>query len=273
MEKSEVRKPAVAGKFYPRDPETLKRELDECLAAESTIAEDALGCIVPHAGYMYSGYVAGAVYRKLPPRHSYVVLGPNHFGMGEPLAIDRRGTWMTPLGEIAIDESLAESVMSACPALSDDQVAHFSEHSLEVQLPFLQYLHKQFRFVPIAVGVGSYEPLEALGHGVARAVKAAGEPVMIVASSDMNHYQPDSVTRIKDRKAIDKILEFDPRGLYSVLDRERITMCGFGPAIALLVAAQDLGATWAELVKYETSADRGGDREAVVGYAGIVISK
>lgn len=275
MEKSATRSPAVAGRFYPARPEALRRDLEEYFGPPgepSETVESALGCIVPHAGYMYSGHVAGAVYRKLPPRSSYLILGPNHFGRGEPLATVSTGAWRTPLGDVSIDHELATALLAACPALTEDRAAHSEEHSLEVQIPFLQFAARDFRFAPVAVGVGSYAPLESLGHAVAQVVAAAGKPVMIVASSDMNHYEPDGVTRIKDRKAIDQILALDARGLYDVVWHEHISMCGYGPAVALLTAAKDLGARKAELVKYATSADAGGDADAVVGYAGIIIS-
>ena len=279
MQAPDVRRPAVAGRFYPSDPETLAHDLEEYVRAEPGTpggpAEEkltaAIGCVVPHAGYMYSGRVAGAVYRRLPTRSSYIILAPNHFGRGAPLAIMSKGAWLTPLGAAPIDSALARSVAHACHLLIEDTQAHAGEHSLEVQLPFLQHLVKEFSFVPISIGVGGYAALESLGRGVAQAVRQAGKPVLIVASSDMNHYEPDNITRIKDRKAIDKILALDPQGLYEVIRREDISMCGYGPAIALLTAARELGAERSELVKYATSADATGDRTAVVGYAGIVV--
>ena len=270
-----VRRPAVAGRFYPAKPETLSRDLDTYLGPDpekSEKVENALGCVVPHAGYMYSGPVAGAVYRKLPARASYIILCPNHFGRGAPLAMMASGEWLTPLGSVPIDTALAQAVRQGCHLLMDNAAAHAEEHSLEVQLPFLQHRVREFSFVPIAIGVGGYAALESLGRGVAQAVKRAPSPVLIVASSDMNHYEPDSITRVKDRKAIDKILALDPQGLYEVVRREDISMCGYGPTIAMLTAAKDLGASGAELVKYATSADASGDRSAVVGYAGIIVS-
>lgn len=270
-----VRSPAVSGRFYPARPETLTRDLDSYLMNDPEKfekVENAVGCVAPHAGYMYSGHVAGAVYRRLPARSSYVILGPNHFGRGAPLAIMSGGSWRTPLGEVPVDTSLAAGLRASCRLLVDDAEAHEEEHSLEVHLPFLQREVKRFAFVPVAIGAGGYAALEALGRGVAQAVKAAPKPVLIVASSDMNHYEPDSITRVKDRKAIDKILALDPEGLYQTIRREDISMCGYGPAVAMLTAARELGAQRGELVKYATSADAGGDRGAVVGYAGIIVS-
>jgi hypothetical protein len=236
------------------------------------VVENALGCVVPHAGYMYSGYVAGAVYRRLPPRAAYVILCPNHTGRGAPLAMMSSGSWLTPLGAVSINTPLAKAVRQGCHLVNEDAAAHTDEHSLEVQLPFLQRRAKDFTFVPIAIGVGGYASLEALGRGLAQAARAAGQTFLVVASSDMNHYEPDSITRVKDRKAIDKILALDPEGLYDVIRKEDISMCGYGPTIAMLTYAKEMGASKAELAKYATSADTSGDRSAVVGYAGIIVS-
>jgi len=267
-----IRPPAVAGRFYPGRPEALGRQLDQYLGKEAEKIDGALGCVVPHAGYMYSGHVAGAVFGKLPKRSSYVILCPNHTGRGAPLAIMSSGEWLTPLGRVPVDSALAQLLRRSCHLLMEDAEAHEDEHSLEVQLPFLQRSVGQFKFVPIAIGVGGYSGLETLGHSIAQAVKPTSGAVMIIASSDMNHYEPDGLTREKDHKAIEKILALDPPGLYEVVRREDISMCGYGPAIAMLTAAKDLGAQRAELIKYATSADTSGDRDAVVGYAGIVVS-
>ncbi len=270
-----VRPPAVAGHFYPARAEVLARDLDKYLSPEPEAAEkiqNALGCVVPHAGYMYSGHVAGAVFRRLPVFSCYAILCPNHTGRGAPLAMMSEGSWRTPLGDVRIDTSLARALRQHCHLVMDDAVAHADEHSLEVQLPFLQRTATDFAFVPIAIGVGGYTALESLGRGLAQTAKGAAKPLLVVASSDMNHYEPDSVTRVKDRKAIDRMLALDPQGLYEVLRSEDISMCGYGPAVAMLTFAKELGAQKAELIKYATSADTSGDRSAVVGYAGIVVS-
>jgi len=269
-----LRPPAVAGQFYPAQPDMLQQDLDGYLtppAAGEAEFPRAIACLVPHAGYMYSGHVAGAVYRRLPVRSSYIVLGPNHFGRGEPLALMAAGSWLTPLGQVPLNPDLAQAVRRGCPSLVEDPTAHAREHSLEVQVPFLQRRGLSFSLLPIAIGVSDYETLEMLGRAVSQAVKSSGEPVFTVASSDLNHYEPDHVTRVKDGKAIEQILNLDPKGLYETVSRERISMCGFGPAVAMLVAARDLGAHGAELVKYATSADAGGPVDSVVGYAGIII--
>lgn len=267
-----LRQPAVAGRFYPARKETLERDLDSYLAPQGDAFPGAIACLVPHAGYMYSGHVAGAVYGKLAPRPCYIVLGPNHRGYGEPLALMSGGAWLTPLGEVPLNPALARAVQDACPRLTENAEAHAGEHSLEVQIPFLQRSSGAFTMLPIAVSVGEFESLETLGHAVAAAVRDSAQPVLVVASSDLNHYEPDGVTRVKDRKAIDCILDLDAARLYETIFRERISMCGFGPAVAMLVAARELGAKQATLVKYATSADAGGPRDSVVGYAGIIVS-
>jgi hypothetical protein len=263
------RAPAVAGRFYPAHAAPLRREIESYIEAQPTQA--AFGCVVPHAGIMYSGHVAGAVYARLQPASSYIILCPNHSGYGSPLAVMSEGAWATPLGDAPIDAALAEELKRACRPLEEDEMAHRFEHSLEVQLPFLQVHQPGFRFVPIAVGVGSYKPLEELGRAVAQVAGRAKERPLIVASSDLNHYEPDAINRAKDHKAIERIVALDPQGLYDTIRREDISMCGFGPTVAMLTAARMLGATRGELVRYANSGDITGDRSQVVGYAGILI--
>jgi len=269
-----VRSPAVAGRFYPLKREALVREVDQYLEPESPdekTTDSAIGCVVPHAGYMYSGHVAGAVYRLLPARSRYVILGPNHWARGSLLAVMSTGNWLTPLGQVPLDTELARSISEKCPLLTEDAQAHAGEHSLEVQLPFLQRLSSTLKFVPIAIAVADYASLELLGHAIADAIERSPEPVLVVASSDMNHYEPDLVTREKDNKAIEKILQLDPEGLLQVVRDEDISMCGYAPTVAMLTAAKDLGAREARLIRHATSADAGGETESVVGYAGIIV--
>lgn len=295
-----IRQPAVAGRFYPADArelETLIRQLVSAAkddAAESPRASatetPAITCLVPHAGYIYSGGVAGAVFARLAsptsaiPRH-VIILGPRHRPPGAELAIQSEGAWQTPLGLAPVDVELARALMSACPLLKEDEVAHRREHSIEVEVPFLQVLARDFSFVPITIGTLNFEKLAALGEAIAKVISAAGESVLLMASSDLNHHEPDDVTRTKDRFAIDAMLALNPRGLYDAVRRESITMCGVGPAVAALTAARKLGATRAELIRYATSYDAiragafGADpssaneidaRESVVGYAGMI---
>lgn len=267
-----VRHPAVAGRFYPSDPEALRLEVDAYLSQDPLRkATGALGCIAPHAGYLYSGHVAGAVFAGLEVPELCVVMCPNHTGMGRPLAIMSDGAWETPLGSVPIDSDFATSLKQRCPLLHEDSAAHRSEHAVEVELPFLQMSQPRLRLVPIALGTGRFEALEQLGIALAEAIVAHREPVLIVASSDMNHYESDAITRVKDQSAIEPILRLDARGLFDVVTQQHISMCGFGPAVAMLTAVIRLGATSAQLVKYATSGDISGDRDAVVGYAGIVV--
>jgi len=265
-----IRHPAVAGQFYPGEPEPLLRDLRSYLSPSAETIS-ARGCIVPHAGYMYSGPVAGAVFARLALPGRCIVLCPNHTGMGHPLSIMSEGAWQTPLGTVPIDPLLAGALKQRFPALAEDSLAHRSEHAIEVELPFAQVRRPNLTFVPIALGTGRFEILEQLGEAIADVIREQQEPVLIIASSDMNHYESDRITRVKDHKAIAAILTLDARGLYDMITTENISMCGFGPAVAMLTAAKCLGATSAELVRYTTSGDVSGDRDMVVGYAGIVV--
>lgn len=266
-----IRPPAVAGRFYPSNPEELLREIRSYTISTGEKLR-ALGCVAPHAGYVYSGRIAGAVYGRLELPKRFIILCPNHTGIGEPLAIMSEGRWQTPLGEVQVDSNLAGALKNEFPQLSEDVMAHHAEHALEVQLPFLQALVEDLAFVPIAVGVGRFEVLEELGNALGRVIAAEQERPLIIASSDMNHYESDSITRLKDHKAIDRLLALDARGLYDIVRREDISMCGYGPAVAMLTAANGLGARQAQVIKYGTSGDISGDRDLVVGYAGIAVS-
>jgi MEMO1 family protein len=270
-----IRHPAVAGRFYPRNPDDLRAEAKGFLFQSDFLASAplrAIGCIAPHAGYMYSGHVAGAVFARVEIPRRCIVLCPNHTGMGRALAIMSEGVWETPLGEVAIDAELATTLKERFPVLHDDSAAHRAEHAAEVELPFLQLRQPNLTFVPIALGTGQFDPLEQLGHAMADVIANEKGRILIVASSDMNHYESDAITRVKDHQAIERILTLDARGLYDVVTQQNISMCGFGPAVAMLTAARQLGATSAELVKYATSGDISGDRDMVVGYAGVVVA-
>jgi len=266
-----VRPPAVAGRFYPEEPDVLRAEVNSFVDGARS-RNSALGCIVPHAGYMYSGHVAGAVYSEMNLPSRCILMCPNHTGKGEPLAVMSEGEWKTPLGNVRIDSEVANSLKQKFPLLTEDAQAHKTEHAAEVQLPFLQIGNPNLTFVPIALGTGQFEILEALGMAIAEVAGQATEPILIIASSDMNHYENDGITRVKDGKAIDQILALNARGLFDVVMKERISMCGFGPSVAMLIAVKRLGAERARLVKYATSGDISGDRDMVVGYAGIIIS-
>ena len=270
-----LRHPAVAGRFYPGDPDDLRAEALGYLSQASganQAAMRAVGCIAPHAGYIYSGHVAGAVFARVEVPRRCIVLCPNHTGMGRAVAVMSDGAWQTPLGDVPIDAELAGALKRRFPVLQEDSAAHRAEHAAEVELPFLLLRQPELRFVPIALGTSQFEVLEQLGKALGDVVAAQKDPVLIVASSDMNHYESDAVTRVKDHRAIEQILRLDSRGLFDVVTQQDISMCGFGPAVAMLTAARQLGAKSAELVKYATSGDISGDRDMVVGYAGVVVS-
>jgi len=273
-----VRQPAVAGRFYPGNAQRLRAEIETFTTARAVAGQEsaapkipAMGCIVPHAGYVYSGTVAGAVYQRLELPRRCVILCPNHTGQGKPLAVMSRGAWHTPLGDVAIDGEMADALKDAAPLLTEDEEAHRYEHALEVQLPFLQVLQPGFKFVPITVGTSDFDSLSELADAIGSVLSALSEPALVIASSDMNHYESDSVTRVKDQRAIAQVLALDPRGLYDAVRQYHISMCGYGPAIVMLTAAKQLGASKAELVRYATSGEVSGDRDMVVGYAGIAV--
>ena len=265
-----LRLPAVAGRFYPSNPEELTALIRECVKPwPDAMPPRVQACLVPHAGYMFSGHVAGAVFSRIALPQRIVILGVRHFPRGESLAINTSGAWRTPLGDVPIDEALAATLKKECPILSEDRVAHGTEHSLEVQLPFLQVLSPGFSFVPVALGTVRFDDLVVVGEALAR-VLAANPEVLLLTTSDLNHYENDATTRLKDKKAIDQILALSPRGLYDVCRNEDISMCGLGPAVAMLTALSALTAKHAELVRYATSADVSGDTTSVVGYAGFI---
>jgi AmmeMemoRadiSam system protein B len=277
---SAVRTPAVAGRFYPARADELRRDIQNYTAPPENPAESglirAIGCVAPHAGYIYSGSVAGAVYSRLEIPAHCVVLCPNHTGKGRPLAVMTSTAWQTPLGDVPADAEVGGRLLRRFPALEEDSAAHRGEHAIEVQLPFLQAQQPEMRIVPITVGTSNFDVLRGLGEALADVIDEVEEDregkVLIVASSDMNHYESDAVTRIKDHKAIERVLAMDARGLWEVVMNEDISMCGFGPTVVMLTAAKLLGATSATLVKYATSGEVSGDYASVVGYAGIIVA-
>jgi AmmeMemoRadiSam system protein B len=267
-----LRLPAVAGRFYPDNPQELTAVVHEYTKPPSNeSAQHVQACLVPHAGYRFSGHVAGAVFSRITPTNKIVILGVRHRPLGQAIAIVSRGDWRTPLGDAPIDEALATTLSTECPLIREDPVAHSAEHSLEVQLPFLQVLSPGFAFVPIALGTVRFDELVAVGEALAR-VLAANPGVLLLTTSDLNHYEDDATTRRKDRKAIDQILALNPRGLYDICRNEPISMCGLGPTVAMLTALRTLEVKQAELLRYATSADVSGDTNSVVGYAGFLFS-
>jgi AmmeMemoRadiSam system protein B len=266
-----IREPAVAGTFYPSDPKTLEKDIRSYLKkADSQI--EAKAVVSPHAGYMYSGAVAGAVYGAVQVRRRCIILGPNHTGRGAPMALYPAGQWRTPLGLVAIDAEMHARLLGECSLLREDHTAHQREHSLEVQVPFLQVLAGDLRLAAICVGAVDLPSLEELGHALARVVQSSKEPVLIVASSDMNHFEAAEVNKRKDDLAIHHVIAVDPEGLHRVVCEEDISMCGFAPAVASLVCCRDLGAKTGELVRYAHSGEVTGDCDEVVSYAGMLVS-
>ena len=265
-----MRSPAVAGQFYPGSQGELEREVRR-LTRDVPARIPARGIVVPHAGYVYSGAVAGEVYSsvEIPDRH--LLFCPNHTGAGAEAAVMTAGSWKMPWGAVPIDEELAGRIFAASSLLCEDRSAHSREHSLEVQLPFLWRFRKSFRFVPVALGSLSLSACRLLGEEVAGVLRDDASPPLLIASSDMTHYESDAIARKKDEKAISRILALDPEGLYRTVRSERISMCGVIPATVVLFAALALGAREARLIKYATSGDASGDYGQVVGYAGMAI--
>lgn len=264
-----VRDAAVAGQFYPGNPHLLESAVKELIGPGPK--HNALGVMVPHAGYMYSGSVAGEVYGAVEMPHSFIIIGPNHSGLGPMASIMASGVWRLPGGDAAIDEDLAGAVLSRSSSLEADDRAHVFEHSIEVQIPFMQYLSGNVSFVPISMMAHSLEVCRDIGTAVAAAVTASRNPVLVVASSDMTHYESQVIAHEKDQLAIDRLLALDPEGLLDTVQTNHISMCGVAPAAAMLFACNQLGAREARLVKYETSGDVTGDFSQVVGYAGVVV--
>jgi MEMO1 family protein len=266
-----LRLPVVAGRFYPSDAAELSALVRKYTKTDVNHPPMAVrACLVPHAGYVYSGHVTGAVLADIALPSKILVLGVRHYPRGEPAAILSSGAWRTPLGDAPIDERLAEALKKQCPLLREDSVAHSGEHSLEVQLPFLQVLAPGFSFVPVALGTVRFENLVSVGEAIACVLENTKESVLLLTTSDLNHYEDDATTRVKDHKAIEQLLALDPSGLYDTCRDEKISMCGLGPAVAMLTAMNALGVKKAGLVKHATSADVSGDRDAVVGYAGMI---
>ncbi len=285
-----MRRPAVAGGFYEAEKGRLEAQLKECFAGvvraekEREVKREragVLGAVVPHAGYFYSGSVAAAVYAKLPnteteTTYTFVILGPNHHGLGSPVAVSTE-TWVTPLGEVEVDRAFVDALPKRIIDL--DETAHKYEHSVEVQLPFLQFLFgKKFQFVPVCVGLSDEETAREVGEDLAETVETVAEfgenkKIVVVASSDFTHYEPDRVAREKDKYVIEAVTELDVPKFYKRVYERNVTACGVGPIAAMLHAAKKLGATTGELVKYATSGDATGDKSNVVGYGGVVIFK
>jgi AmmeMemoRadiSam system protein B len=280
-----VRRPTQAGAFYAGSQHSLKAQIEGCFkhklgpgtlpkVADRKL-QNVVGLVCPHAGYMYSGPVAAHGYHRLAEDgkpDTIVILGPNHTGSGSALAVMREGVWSTPLDEVEIDTATADAIARASDIIDVDDSAHSSEHSIEVQLPFLQFLYgSSFKFVPICFLMQDLESSREVGLAVAKAI--ASKNAVVIASTDMTHYEPQRSAEKKDKAAIEAVLKMDEAKLYSTVEGFSISMCGFAPTMALIVAAKALGAKKAELLCYKTSGDVTQDYSAVVGYASIALTK
>lgn len=264
-----VRGAAVAGQFYPGEGGPLARQVRQ-LMPDSGPRRPAVGVMVPHAGYVYSGAIAGATFARVEVPRRVVILGPNHHGVGHPAALYAEGAWETPLGEVPIDGAFAGSLLASCPQLAADPLAHRFEHSLEVQVPFLQQCNSRLRLVPLCLGQLPLTELLAIGSALGKLVAQNPEPTLLVASTDMTHYEPGEVARAKDLRAIEQVLACDAAGLLRTVRADRTSMCGVLPTAVLLAAAGQLGCRRGELVRYGNSGEVTGDQREVVGYAGVL---
>ncbi len=267
-----LRNPYVAGYFYPGTAAELRKMLSG-LVDEEAPKEDAIGLLVPHAGYQYSGPVTGAAVSRIKIKDTFVIMGPTHTGRGKPYSVMAGGTWKTPLGNVEVDAELATRIIERSGHLEADEVAHQEEHAVEVQLPFLQYFRPDVRIVPVILGGASIEVYREIGQGIAAAITELKREAVVMASGDMTHYEPQSAAREKDMKAVEAMLALDEKELARRYQGLHITMCAYGPAACLIAAAKELGADSADLVKYMTSGDTTGDYDAVVGYAGVIFKK
>lgn len=265
-----IRKPAVAGQFYPDNADKLRSGLQQ-LIPDSSAKRNVIGVISPHAGYLYSGSIAGRLMAGITIPRTVIIIGPNHRGTGALAALAPEDGWQTPLGVVPIEKRLNTLIQRLIPAVQPDAAAHALEHSLEVQVPFLQYLRPDVSIVPLCLSFGDTVGCELLGKGLAAAIRGFGEPVLMLASSDMTHYESAESAQKKDTHALKKVLALDAQGLLEVCRTKHITMCGVAPAAVMLVAARALGATQAELVAYTTSGEVTGDLNEVVAYAAVSV--
>ncbi len=267
------RNPVVSGAFYPGSSRELQAVVENYLVPAMS-PEPAIGMVAPHAGFAYSGHTAGAVYSQVRIPPVAVIIAPNHSGKGRAFggaAVISEGVFLTPLGEVLLESSLAEDFKSRSTLFVEDREAHEDEHSLEVQLPFIQVIRPDVRIVPLVVSYDDFHTASTIGTAIGEAIRDFDEDVLVIASSDMTHYQPRNVASKLDRFALDRIESLDPEGLLKVTREEGITMCGRAPVATMLVTAMVLGASTANLVDYSDSGDVSGDTSYVVGYAGIVI--
>jgi AmmeMemoRadiSam system protein B len=265
-----TRRPAVAGQFYPGTAREMREMLAELIEPGAPKAK-AIGAMGPHAGWIYSGRGAGLLYSRLEIPETVIVLCPNHRGMGAEIAVMSEGSWDLPTGEVQLAGDLARMIVKRCSLATEDSRAHSAEHSLEVHLPFIQHFRPDFKLVPFSLGRVSFGECKELGTAMAEAVKEFGQEVLVVASSDMTHFESAAAAKKKDQLALDRMLALDPEGLYQTVMKNRITMCGVIPAAVMLIYALARGATKAELIDYRNSGDVTGDSSEVVAYASVIV--
>jgi len=266
-----TRKPVVAGQFYPESKPKLKTALSD-ITRGNLEKRKVFGAVIPHAGYIYSGAVAGEVYSRMLETEIFVILGPNHTGSGKDFAVYPGGEWITPIGSVKVDTELASYLSENSRVYEKDTRAHDFEHSIEVQLPFLQHLMEDFSILPICIGNSNFEDLAKAGSELAYALQYAKREATIIASSDMTHYEPQNIAKAKDMEAIARMQEMDVKGLADKVKSMNISMCGVAPVIIMLTATGILGARKGELIEYKTSGDVSGDYFSVVGYAGMIFT-
>jgi AmmeMemoRadiSam system protein B len=267
-ETSLVRQARYTGSWYPADRAEIREYLDPDARQRKVIA-----ALCPHAGWIYSGKTSGEVFSRIEPKGLYILVGPNHHGVGSPISVYPEGAWETPLGRLNIDEDMASAILRHMDTAEPDPLTHQEEHSLEVQMPFVKFTSPDAAIVPISLTDYRASTCRLLGSAIAEAVKELQREndTVLIASSDMSHYVPADYARQVDSLAINEILRLDPDGLLQIVQEKDITMCGSGPAAAVIHAAKALGASKAELVRYTTSADVTGEDEQVVAYAGMII--
>jgi MEMO1 family protein len=268
-----IRNPVFSGVFYPSSALKIKSILKGFLPKVEVAKTEAIGCILPHAGYIYSGKVAALTLSQIDIPERVVLFGPNHTGLGAPFSLMPKGVWGSPLGDIRIDSDLAELILRYSRHIKEDYLAHAKEHSLEVELPVIQYFKNDFEIVPIAFLSDNLDILIEEGVNIAKAIKDySAYRVLLVASSDMTHYEPEAKVKDKDNQAIEAILSLDEKKLMERVASFNITMCGYAPVIAMLSCVKELGASKGKLVAYQTSAETSNDKSSVVGYAGIILN-
>ena len=280
-----VRRPTQAGAFYEADAEALEIQIKNCFLQEfgpkkylkvnKTGSRKVVGLICPHAGYMFSGNVAAKAYYELAQDGEIgiaVILGPNHTGYGSALALMNEGVWRTPLGDVEIDSAIANQIVQKTRLVDIDNIAHSFEHSIEVQLPFLQFVYgSEFKFVPVCFQMQDLFSAVEVGKALAKVL--VNKNAVVIASSDMTHYEPQRIASAKDKAALEAVEALDEKRFYSIIETQNVTACGYGPIATVITAAKELGVKKGKLLCYKTSGDVTGDYSSVVGYAAVSFSR